>query len=422
MVLQLLLALPLLRTLAIACLAGFLACAIPRASLHIRLLSAVTAVIAGWSILDAGDWTPVRRGLESGIIFGAFIPTIMLLRATADESPLLAGTRARLDSWSDGQRELWVQAVSHLLGAFLMIGGYVIARSALPPELPEARRIRLAESATLGLGLVGCWSPFFVASAISSQLVPSVPAWQLVALGLAMAALGWLISGVFFFRDVNGAAMAVVLRACAAFALPSAVLVALVIALSLATGLRNLEAVILLVPVLCVGYLAALGWPALRRALGHMPASLSRVSDEVVVITVAMCLGAVVAGSGIGKGLALLLAGFAAVPTLLIFAEVALIAGAGFAGVHPMISATLLLPVLAEAHRQFADLVVAYVVVFAWALSSLVAIWTLPVASAATNFAVPVRRLALGRNLHFVVVFGICGCLALAALNRVIMN
>jgi hypothetical protein len=55
-------------------------------------------------------------------------------------------------------------------------------------------------------------------------------------------------------------------------------------------------------------------------------------------------------------------------------------------------------------------------------LSGLVAIWTLPVASAATNFGVPVRQLALGRNLRFVLTFGVLGCLALAALNHLMMN
>ena len=42
----------------------------------------------------------------------------------------------------------------------------------------------------------------------------------------------------------------------------------------------------------------------------------------------------------------------------------------------------------------------------------------MPVASAAVNFGVPVRRLAFGRNLRFVLAFGLCGCLALYALNR----
>lgn len=417
-VLYLLLGFPLLRMLAVGCLAGFLLSAVPRASLHIRLLFIVGAVAAGWSVLVARDWAPVLRGLQSGIIMGAFFPTLLLLRATADESPLLAPTRERLDRWSERQQELWVQALSHLLGSFLMIGGYVIARSALPQELPEARRVRLAESATLGLGLAGCWSPFFVASAIASQLVPSVSAWQLVVLGLGISVIGWTLSKVLFFRGLDTPAMVAPIRSVVAFAIPSAALVGLVIAVSIATGLRNLEAITLVVPVVCLGYLATVGRQGTARALRRVPPALARLSDEVIVFTTAMCLGAVVAGSSAGKGLSQLLGGLADMPLLLIFTEVALIVAAGFAGVHPMISATLMIPVLAEAHRQLADLVVAYVVVLAWLLSSLVAIWTLPVASAATNFDVPVRRLAFGRNLRFMLVFGLCSCIALAVLNH----
>lgn len=413
-VLYLLLGFPLLRTLAVGCLAGFLLSAVPQASLHIRLLFLVGAIAAGWSILVVRDWAPVLRGLEAGIIMGAFFPTLLLLRATADQSPLLAATRERIDRWSERQQEVWVQAVSHLLGSFLMIGGYVIARSALPPELPEARRVRLAESATLGLGLAGCWSPFFVASAIASQLVPSVSAWQLVVLGLGIALIGWTLSRLMFFRGVD---MAAPFRSVAAFAIPSAALVGLVIAVSIVTGLRNLEAITLVVPVVCLGYLATVGRRAAVSALRRVPPALARLSDEVIVFTTAMCLGAVVAGSGAGKGLSQLLGGLAEMPLLLIFTEVALVVAAGFAGVHPMISVTLMIPILVEAHRQLADVVVAYVVVLAWLLSSLVAIWTLPVASAATSFDVPVRRLALGRNLRFMLVFGVCGCFALAALN-----
>ena len=406
---------------AMACLAGFLVCAVPRASAHIRALSVVAVAATAWTVLRSGDWAPIRAGLQAGTIFGAFIPTIMLLRATADESPLLQETRGRIDRWSGPQRELWVQGVCHLIGSFLMIGGYVIARSALPRDLDERSRLRFAESATRGLGLSVCWSPFFVSSAIASQLVPTIAAWKLVALGLAFALLGWALSA-FSFREVRGPALSAAVRGAAAFALPSAVLVALVIALSLATGLRNLESVVLLIPVVCLLYLLKRGRPSLRRAFRRVPPTLARLSDEVIVITMAMCLGAVVGSAELGRGMSSALATLGGVPSVLIAAEVALIAVLGFSGVHPMISATLLLPLLAEAHRGVADLVLAYVVVFGWTLSSMVAIWTLPVASSATTFDVPVRRLALGRNLPFALAFAACGCLALALLNRALMG
>jgi hypothetical protein len=83
-VVDLVLEIPAVRTLAVACLVAFLLCAVPRASVHIRLLFVLGASAAVWSLLVAQDWAPVRRGLEAGIIMGAFFPTIMLLRASAD--------------------------------------------------------------------------------------------------------------------------------------------------------------------------------------------------------------------------------------------------------------------------------------------------------------------------------------------------
>ena len=414
--------LQLARTIAVGCMVVFLASAAPRASLHIRLLLFVAAGTAAWSILFERNWAPVMRGLEAGVIMGAFFPTIMLLRASADESPLIGATRERIEGYSEPQRALWVQAVAHVLGSFLMIGGYLIARAALPAQIAEERRVRLAEAAVRGIGLGVCWSPFFVASAIASQLVPTVPAWQLVLTGLVFSLAGWMLSLGVFYRPIAGGGLLAPLRGVATFAIPSALLVTTVIGVSLATGYRSLEAIVLVVPVICLGYLATLGRAATLRAVRRMPWALGRLSDELIVFTAAMCLGAVVAGSGAGRELSQLLAGLAGLPLLLIAAEVALIAGLGFAGLHPMITATLLVPLLAEAHRGFSHVVVAYIVVFAWGVSSFVAIWTLPVASAATTFDVPVRRLALGENLRFALLFGVCGCLLLAALNYLLIN
>jgi hypothetical protein len=421
-VLDLLLEIPAVRMLAVACLVAFLLCAVPRASVHIRLLFVLGAGAAVWSLLVAHDWAPVRRGLEAGIIMGAFFPTIMLLRASADESPLIRATRERLEGFGERQQEVWVQAVAHVLGSFLMIGGYLIARAALPAEMPEPRRARVAEAAVVGIGLAVCWSPFFVAGAIASQLVPTVSAWQLVALGLGVSAGGWALSLVLLYRGLGAGALAASLRGVATFAIPSAVLVTVVIAVSVATRYRSLEAVVLVVPPICLAYLATLGWSATTRALGRVPVALARLSDELIVFTSAMCVGAVVGGSGAGRGVSQVLGGLAGVPLLLIAAEVALIAGLGLAGLHPMITVTLLFPFLVEAHQRLADVVVAYIVVFGWALSSLSAIWTLPVASAATTFNVPVGRLAFGRNLRFALAFGVLGCLALAGVNRLLTN
>jgi hypothetical protein len=114
----------------------------------------------------------------------------------------------------------------------------------------------------------------------------------------------------------------------------------------------------------------------------------------------------------------MILAGLASAPLLMITAEVALIVGLGYVGIHPMITATLMFPLLAEAHRALADVVAAYILVLGWGMSAMVAIWQRPIAAAATTFEVPIGRLAFGRNLHFVAIYGVCGCLMLAFINR----
>lgn len=420
MVLQLLLPAPALRTAAEAGLLAFIALAIPRASRHIRYMCAIVFALGGWLLWRDGDWAALRRGLDAGLVFGAFIPTIMLLRATADASPLLDSTRARLSAWSEGQRCIWVQAATHLLGTIVMIGAYVAARAALSDNPQPAERARVAESAARGLGLAVCWSPFFISSAVASQLVPQVRAWELVAAGLAHATVGMMLSLAIFYRDTTWAARFTALRASGRLAVPAICLVALVLAVSAATGLRGLHVIVLVIPLVCLCYLGFLGMAPLRQAVARMPSSLGRLADELIIVPVALAFGSLVAGAGIGPGLQALIALLADLPFLVLPAEVFAIAVGGYIGIHPMVTATVLIPLLAEANRAFAPVTVAYAVVFGWALSSMVAIWTMPVSSAATMFDVPILRLTLGRNLAFAAGFGLCGMLLLPMIDRLV--
>ena len=419
-VLQLLLPAPALRTAAEGGLLAFILLAIPRASRHIQCLCAVVFALGGWLLWRDGDWSALRRGLDAGLVFGAFIPTIMLLRATADASPLLDSTRARLSAWDEGQRCAWAQATTHLLGTIVMIGAYVAARAALSGNPSPAERARVAESAVRGLGLSVCWSPFFVSSAVASQLVPQVQAWELVAVGLGYAALGMVLSLALFYRDTTWTARLAAVRASARLAVPAGCLVALVLVASAATGLQGLHVIVLVIPLVCLSYLGFLGLAPLRRTVAHMPANLGRLADELIIIPVALAFGALLAGAGVGPSVQALIAPFAETPFLLLSVEVLAIAIGGYFGIHPMITATALIPLMAKANATLAPVTVAYAVVFGWALSSMVAVWTMPVSSAATLFDVPVLRLTLGRNLAFAAGFGLCGMLLLPVIDRLV--
>jgi hypothetical protein len=79
--------------------------------------------------------------------------------------------------------------------------------------------------------------------------------------------------------------------------------------------------------------------------------------------------------------------------------------GSGLLGLHPMIGATVLLPILDGGGFGVAPAVLVATAVFAWGLSATISIWSLPVAAASSLFQVPLRTLAAGRALTFAAVY-----------------
>ena len=153
---------------------------------------------------------------------------------------------------------------------------------------------------------------------------------------------------------------------------------------------------------------------------GRVFAGLGGRADEIIIMSVALVLGTAVKGLVLDGALASQAGWLAQMPVLLIGAEVALLVVAGVCGLHPMIGAALILPLAGDLNRGIADAVLAHVVVLGWALSSTVAIWSMPVPVAGKLFDVPVRRLAMGRNAGFVLAFGACASVALGGLNHVL--
>ena len=144
-----------------------------------------------------------------------------------------------------------------------------------------------------GLGLAVCWSPFFVASAIAGQLVPGVRAWQTIVIGLALAMIGRAVSHLMFFRgaDLGGG-----FRGIRPLLAPIGLCVALVALVSAATRMSGLEAIVVLMPLLCGAYLAIQGAQAAADTFGRVFAGLGGLADEIIIMSVALVLGTAVKG------------------------------------------------------------------------------------------------------------------------------
>jgi hypothetical protein len=409
-----------LRRVAEALLAVLMLAALVDASRHIRVLSLVLFAGTGWLVWRAGDWAVLERGLHGALAIGAFLPVVVLVRATVTASPAVPAIRERVGAMPRTERFAWMTGGAVLLGAILTLGYVSVLRPLLPERLEPGERLALAEAGTRGLGLACLWSPFFVASAVAGQLVPTVAAWQMVALGLALSALGAGVAHLMFGKGLDRASATRALRRLGPIVPPCVLLVGAVTVAGALTGWNTLQSVVVVVPALCAAFFVLRARSRAGSALRQVLASAGRISDEVLIMTASAVFGAAMAGATMPEQAMVVIRAVADWPVIAIGASVALITTLGVIGLHPMVSASVLVPALVAMQLPIDDRVLAHVVLLGWALSSTVAAWTLPLVVSSVAFEVPVRQLVFGPNLRFIAVFGSVAVGALGVLNHLL--
>ena len=213
-------------------------------------LVALAAALA----MQAGDAGGIFRGFENASVFMAFFGSIVLLRALADRRPEISRARALFDGLEAKETNGAFLVGAHLIGSVLVVGVMAILSPILKPGADDIARRRAAEVSQRGMCLAPLWSPFWIAAAFAAQQIHGVPAWQIMALGLAMAAVGLVLAHLMYARGVGLANLG---RAVLGFApiVPSVAVCALMIAgLSSVGGLSTLKALIATIPVLALGW------------------------------------------------------------------------------------------------------------------------------------------------------------------------
>lgn len=400
-----------------AALAMFMVIAVARASAHIRLLFGIvitTAVVLAWW---QGVPEALLRGFQRSQIFGAFLPSVLFLRATAESSPRIERLRHGLGNLDSVAAQNWTLYGSHVLGAVLNVGAMSVLAPVVTRDAERKERQRLAASSAQGVGTAVMWSPFFVAMGFTSQLVPRVPMWQVMAIGAGLAAIGLALSQAFFTPSLGMRAYLASVAQLRSLAAPMAVVITAVVGASETFGWSGLQSVAFVVPVCSVPYLMSLGASTARKATRQALQSFGRLADELLIVVGATILAVVVAaipathsmGTYLTPGF---ISGFALLAAL-VFVLVVL----GLAGLHPMIGAGILLPVLAAGPFGICHPILVETAVFAWGLSASISMWTLPIVAASINFLVPVRDLFSRRSLLFGVAWGVVGILYLGIVN-----
>ena len=403
-------------------LAAFVVLAWLRATPHIRVLFLVLAAVSGIVAAASGEMAVLVRGFEKSQVFGAFLASVLLLRATVEASPRLERLRSGVEMLDPPAAQNWTLYGSHALGAVLSIGAMSILAPVAAANASGEARVGLASSAARGVGCAVMWSPFFVAIAFTSQLVPGAAAWQVMAIGAGLGAIGLALSQRLFTPGLGAARFRASVMQLGPLVVPVAVLVGCVVATSTILHLNGLQAVAFVIPLLCALYGASLGGGATRRIARRAFTSFGRLSDELLIVVGSTVLAAVISALPAVKGLgATLTPGIVAGPVLIAVLVFALV-GLGQVGLHPMIGGGVALPVLAAGGFGIAPAVLVSTGVFAWGLSAAISLWTLPVVAASVQFAVPVRELLTRRTLVFGAIYAACGVAYLAAINAVVRS
>ena len=411
------------RSVAVSGLVAYIILALVHGSRQSRWLCGMLAgaiVALGWTF-DAID--EAVNAIDRALVFAAFLPTIVLVRATAELRPEVAQARQSFRSLAPSERTGGILFGCHILASAISIGIFGLLAPILGTAGPSEGRTAIVRVAIRSLCLGAIWSPFYLSVVLASQYITTVPLWQIMALGLPFAVLGLFLS---YFVLGDGAGGFSALRRSIASLLPIVPVVAVTAVLVAVIGelgdLTTLQSIVLGVPPLCFVGLLTLGLSrlveAMRATYRHLPA----IGGEIGILVLAIALGAVFDAVFTGSEMAHDLTGLEVPPMAAIALIVAGISLAGFLGIHPIVSGTAILVVSTGLNIAVADIFLMQSVLIGWALGAMISFSGVSVVTASALFGLSPWTLIFGRNIAFVVVFGSISVLIMGFVNWAVLG
>ncbi|MCB1341985.1 MAG: hypothetical protein KDK24_13160 [Pseudooceanicola sp.] len=346
--------------------------------------------------LTHADWfVTVQKGLATAAFIAAFFTALSTLRSAAQSSPAIRATGNYLATQPPGRRYLALtaggMAFALLLnyGAIALLGTLATASAKGEPD-PEIRRIRTRRMLlAIQRGFIATlpWSPMSFAVAISTSMVPGTEWAALVLPGLVtsalLAGLGWALDTALKPRRSGPPSRFVPdgdWHRLLPLALLLALLVGLVTALHLGTGIRVVGVVMPVVPLIAFTWVAIQtrkpsGWA--RHTRRYVMEELPGYRTELVLLMMAGFIGTVgsallvplVAASGMD---------LSGVPGWLVLAALVwILPAAGQIGMNPILAVTLLAPLVPDAAvLGVSPLAVVVALTAGWTLSGITSPFT----------------------------------------------
>lgn len=404
---------------------GLLACvaiiALPQATWNVQLLCAFLAVSTVSLAHFYDQWAAIEGGLTRAAIFPAFLATIVLLRATADQRPEIGVARRLFTALDRERRDSGLVVGGFLVGSILQVGVFAIMAPILGRNAPPSERREVFVAAMRGMALVPLWSPFVVGMAVASQYLPKVPLWQIMSLGLGLSAFCIVLSIIFFDRKGGLRALWQSLMTLAPVAPPIAIAALLVVGTAIGTGFSTLQALVLAMPLPCLLAVALAPGGSIPTALKATGQRLTRIGPETAILTFATTLGGVFEAALPNMGLLDWLQGLNLSPTIIIFFVIMFMNIMGFMAIHSIVSGTILLVLFTNIPTGLSDLVFMQALLTGWGLNTAISLSSLSIVTGATMFDLPMTRLISWSNIIYVFVGGALCALILSVINPVLV-
>ena len=406
-------------------MAGLLAClavvALPQATWNIKLLCVVLTAATLYIAHSYDQWDAIESGLRRATIFPAFLATIVLLRATADQRPEIGIARGLFAALNRERRDSGLVVGGFLIGSILQVGVFAIMAPILGRNASESERQEVFIAAMRGMALVPLWSPFVVGMAVASQYLPQVHLWQIMSLGLGLSAFCIVISIICFDRRGGLKALWQSLMTLAPIAPPIAIAALFVVGTAIGTGFSTLQALVIAMPLPCLLAVAMAPKGSIPTALRETGTRLTRIGPETAILTFATIVGRVFEAALPDMGLTEWLKELQLSPTTIIFFVIMFMNVMGMLAIHSIVSGTILLVLFTSIPTGLSDLVLMQALLTGWGLCTAVSISSLSIVTGATMFDLPMTRLINWSNAIYVFVGGALCALILSALNPVLV-
>lgn len=369
-----------------------------------RMTLVIAATCTAISALLLATGSPVAalaEGAAFSLVFMGFLPTIALIRAAFEAGPQAGRFAERMGARSASGRSDTILLLSHVTGAVMTLGSFAVIAPLLGEVGSAEERRATALTCLRGLSLAVLWTPFTVGMGFAGSHLPDVPLWQAIACGAALAGLGLAVSLRSRPTEWRGT-----LASVRPVLLPVLGAAAMLVGANALTGLSTLPLIILLMPPLCLGAILRARPSGLRPVGARLWGEIGRFGNDMLLFTPSIAMGfALKANPGFVMALDGL--GLAGLPPVAIMAAlVALGLACALAGLHVIVTATILLAIAGGLDGALSALSVFMLVLFAWSTGAMLSMSSLAVAVAVRTFEVPVWSLTHGPNLRLSLLLG----------------